>query len=112
MNKFDWKRLRDCMMEYDQNEAPEYVYEVLDEIIKEKKINLRDFTYDEIKKIIDIGINTLIDFHGGDFENVACFDYILKVGLLKKLYEKYPEVKKKWNDAIWVWEDDDWEVCE
>lgn len=34
------------------------------------------------------------------------FDYLIQVGLVKKLYEKYPEVKEKWNDAIWLWEDD------
>lgn len=32
--------MRDYMMEYNQKDAPEYVYEVMEEIIKEKKINL------------------------------------------------------------------------
>jgi len=103
MSNFDWERLRDCMMEYDQNEAYKYVYEVVTDIIENEGFKLGNLSIKEIKEIINIGLGILYQFYGEELGRYAEFNHIMMIGITEMLYRKYPEVKKKWNGGIWIW---------
>jgi len=106
MSKFDWEALRDHMMNLDQENVDDFVCEIVKKFIENKKIELSNLSFKDIKKIGNAGLtrfqNSYNSYDAPD-EDIN-FDDLMLIGIVEILYRKYPEVRERFYDGIWSWE--------